>query len=1339
MEEWPSHGSHLCAMLLTPLSLLFAFVREEQFSPMLGCRIGEAANPGPTAACQLDSKSITITIANPSALYGKIDEVRAIDSDVVCFSETSLTSSACSFITREFSKEGFTPFFSKHAPAKFVTVNGRTSLRGEAVGTAIISKLPSRRHRFDMLPVFYDSCRINSRVIRIDSREFLFVSIYGFTNSHFANKKSTMSLVLYALQMACESGLPCVIAGDMNCDITKLDGWSVLVDAGFVEAHDFVSKKLLKTLPHTCRGATSFDTILIPPQLQPLLIDAWVSQDKLFDSHDPLTLKFSTHGQSFDFEEWRRPKSWTFFDIPRPILVDAFDQAADKAVMQDKFRFQDSSWTFDEAVLAWSELAENAVSNAISRHHAIDNVRQPSNSLPFTFRGRGRGDSLDKTVSSSSPKPMKQNGYEPPVEAFNMKVKHKVRQTRRLRSLCHVLQKHEAVALSPSRIQDLQVEWNRILKAPGYGSSWSKWILRFPPITVVSSTLPERGDVEIMAQITQFDCDAYSRQLQLNKKNVMKFKIETDTEQNFGKMTYAWLRRPQNDPISSVSTKWTTQAKMIRLPGNKIALRLEHSSFFVMHSPAMFGDAVIVPLTLEDCVMTFRVQSGIIPCTGTLSQDAFACTGPELAKTFEDYWSPMWNRDAYDEQFSDDSWHAVVDAVRNTQHGVPPLPQIDMSADAWYATVCRLKPGKAVGRDGFHHEDLLSLPKRAYEIWSQIIQHFSDEGFSMQLMRAKVVLLSKVSDPQHIKDGRPITVLGSLVRLVTSHFARQIMHHWSYFMPCGLSGGLPGRGVNDIVWSQQFELEKAKLESSPMSGYTLDLSKAFNRLPRRVMRQLIVTFGIPQWCVDFWVKSLSNMTRTLCHNRQYFGLVSSTSGAPEGDAMAVVGMVAISYAWMLTMQTQQVKLYAYADNWSWMTPDARLHIQLCYDLVAFADACRLVVDFSKSWFWTTHSSHQKYIHSHAHSLPDQIVVTFQKHAKDLGSCINYSKLRTLGCVKDRITATLSDFVKLQYMQISPQEKAKRVQVALWPRALYGAELVAPGNYLYKKLRRAATNAITGQGKHATSDILCHFVFPKLCDPQVFTMINALRTIRRLYEVTPHVANEMINTVAQACGRRVLGPCSALATMLHRIGWTFDHDGCLQAPGFPKLRLLTSSNDEIKRYCIDAWTDVCHGNVCHRKGFDESKPLDRSLMFSVWDKIPHKDFAVVLPYILGSFQSQTVKASWDAGINDRCELCGMTDTKEHRLLHCAALEPVRRDFPNVTQDWLVLSTITFGLHYRFVIVNKFSFGCYPRRDHSLILSNLFPIMVATLYFIQMVRQTLPINLPCEGQLLALFRT
>ena len=89
-----------------------------------------------------------------------------------------------------------------------------------------------------MLPVFFDSCRICLSVIRLASREFLFVSVYGFTNTHTAHKKSTMSILLYALQVAGETGLPCIIAGDMNCSVLQQDGWKIFHDSGFVEAHD---------------------------------------------------------------------------------------------------------------------------------------------------------------------------------------------------------------------------------------------------------------------------------------------------------------------------------------------------------------------------------------------------------------------------------------------------------------------------------------------------------------------------------------------------------------------------------------------------------------------------------------------------------------------------------------------------------------------------------------------------------------------------------------------------------------------------------------------------------------------------------------------------------------------------------------------------------------------------------------------------------------------------------------------------------------------------------------------------------------------------------------------
>ena len=1227
------------------------------FCWMVGCRIGEADNPGPHADCQLVDSSVTITIANPSALYGKIDEVRAIDSDVVCFSETSHTESACCFLTKQFRTEGFSSFFSKCVPEKFSTSHGRISLRGEAIGTAIISRLPSRRLRFDMLPVFFDSCRICMCVSRLASREFLFVSVYGFTNTHTAHKKSTMSILLYALQVAGESGLPCIIAGDMNCSVLQQDGWKVFHDSGYVEAHDFVARRMGKTLPPTCRGATSFDTILLPPELQPLLVDAWVNSDHLFDSHDPLTLKFDVSIRNDYTDTWKLPRSWTLFNVPHAIVSDAYDQAMDEAMQDNLFDYRNPDWTFDEAIQSWSHVAEKAVSNAIARHHAIDPQRQPFNSLPPAYKGRGQLVTSSKPICSR-PRGMKQEGYDPPCEAFNVKVKHKVKQTRRIQSLCHVLEKHPVVSPDTQRWHDLQLEWLRIKHAPGYGRSWVNWISNFPDIAAVPDLCPSVELLRDFLLLTKFDCDAYSRQLQLNRKNVLKFRIDTDLKEGFGKMTYSWLRKPAPDVITSVQTVWKSEARLVRLSSGKVGLRLCTPTHFVMHAVAKFGDATILPLCLQNDILTFRVVQGVIPTQGTLVQDTFACTGQELAKTLEAYWSPIWNRDAFSEQFTDHPWASIFDMVRDTQHGMTPMDDIDMSADAWYDTAQKLKPGKSVGVDGFHHEDILSLPRRAFEVWSDIIRRFSCEGFSFEMMRAKVVLLSKVADPQHIKDGRPITILGALVRFVTSHFARQIMKHWSFLMPPGLSGGLPGRGVADIVWAQQFELEKAKVSGTPVSGYTLDLSKAFNRLPRRVMRNLMILFGAPTWCVDFWIQSLANLSRTLCWNRQYHGQILSTTGAPEGDAMAVVGMAAISYAFMLALQRRSVTLFAYADNWSWLTPDVRLHVELCHRLVWFTNQCRLVVDFTKSWFWTTHSSHQKFLVAQQQSLPEGVELVFQKFAKDLGSCINYSKFRFLGCVKDRILSTLADFVKLQYMQIPMDEKVKRVQVALWPRALYGAELVAPSKHLFNKLRRAATTAITGLGKHAASEILCHFLFPKLVDPQLFTLLNSLRALRRVFETCSHMARAMVQMAAQWDGHGVHGPCSALAKMLQQIGWVIDEHGHLQAYGFPKLALFESSNKEIVRYCVAAWTDIAHALVSHRKGFQIDQPLDRDIMIQLWSKTSRVDRPLLLPYILGAFQSESVKATWDSTTSGLCPLCGQIDTKEHRLLHCSALSSIR---------------------------------------------------------------------------------
>ena len=64
--------------------------------------------------------------------------------------------------------------------------------------------------------------------------------------------------------------------------------WDQLVHLGYRELFDFYAKRHGQTLPHTCRQATSHDSLLVPPMLQATLQSAYVDNTScLFDSQDP--------------------------------------------------------------------------------------------------------------------------------------------------------------------------------------------------------------------------------------------------------------------------------------------------------------------------------------------------------------------------------------------------------------------------------------------------------------------------------------------------------------------------------------------------------------------------------------------------------------------------------------------------------------------------------------------------------------------------------------------------------------------------------------------------------------------------------------------------------------------------------------------------------------------------------------------------------------------------------------------------------------------------------------------------------------------------------------------
>ena len=209
----------------------FRIVSMSEFNQWLSIRVGEASHPGPS--------HVRIAVINPTAVYGKVDEIVEIGADAVICSETSLTISAQKSCQRSFDKHGFKCFWSCAVKSKKDLGDDRPSFRGEAAGTAILSKLESRQHRFEYKDEIWQSCRISSAVLRIGSFEILVIAIYGFPDRNAQTIRLNDILLAHAYDMAAKSGLPFIVAGDFNTDVHQLPCFQNYKALGCVEFFAF--------------------------------------------------------------------------------------------------------------------------------------------------------------------------------------------------------------------------------------------------------------------------------------------------------------------------------------------------------------------------------------------------------------------------------------------------------------------------------------------------------------------------------------------------------------------------------------------------------------------------------------------------------------------------------------------------------------------------------------------------------------------------------------------------------------------------------------------------------------------------------------------------------------------------------------------------------------------------------------------------------------------------------------------------------------------------------------------------------------------------------------------
>ena len=1235
------------------------------FAYLLGCRVGEACNPGPVlsrpcnvAVAPRSDKKLRFTVCNPSAIHGKVNDFAELGSQVYFVAETSATLAAQRIFTKESKCHGFTPFFSAPCSVKRDTVLSRPSLRGEAYGSMVLSSFPCRKFRERIDPVIWESGRISFCVIQVGGREILACSIYGFAAGHPGYKKSTEALLSYAFQIGLATKMPFVIGGDFNFPIQTSEPFRIHQPEGFFEINDFCKHRFGVTLPPTCAQSTSNDTFIFHPWFAPFISRAWVDDRHLFSLHDPLCVELDFPEGDILHNTWSCPKSWHEFDIPKDVVANAYDKMVNKAKSGNSNHFlKGDSMSFDDSIRQWAQLAEDAVSEAIAFKHCVDPFRYPHKCLPHAFKGRCV---FQKKIipHQKGPSQGSKGVFSPNSECFSVKSRQKTRQVRRIQSLILILKKNDIVNLNADRVHSILQEWSRIRLAPGYGRSWGRWILSFEIVEFVPFALPSIDWLENAKVITELDAQNHAFIESSNRARATKFRVALDVSEGYSKYTYRFLRKPANPTLNDIAVTWRFDAQLLRIDKHAPKVRVNVSKPWQIGAPASFGSCEVLILNVDGLCVSLQVVSGILPAKAELVQHSFAYSPQHVAAAFRDFWSPYWLRENQEEQFSDVSWNPVIQTLHDLPQNIPTC-EVDMNSPVmWQETAKGMKKGKASGADFFSPEDLHDLPVAAFRDFASIVNKHLPNGLSENFLVARTVLLAKVPNPETIKHGRPITIFGVLFRLITRHISRQLLRHWQKHLPIDVSGGVPGRGVQDLSLAQQSQIEHHLCNRTALSGFTLDLVKAFNLLPRRAIVHIMTHFGAPRHLIEAWVLCLSHMTRRVQLGNFLDEPMPSTTGVPEGDSLSVAAMIAVSWVFWLRVSSTKIRAFCYADNWSWMTTQMRENLRCFRFLVDFTSMLRLQVDYDKSWAWVSSIAVQKEWDAIACEIPHGMQIQLKIAVKDLGACVNYTRSRRIGPFRERFEEAMHDFPKLRYSRLSFKEKCIKIQTALFPRAFYAADSCAPCESFFQTCRRNVTNALVTSAKHASSDITCHFLSPRLQDPFIFVFVTALRNLRRYFAICPRDAMRVWARACEYDGKKPFGPGTSLSVLVRRIGWQLNENGILFVKVGASLDVFHSSNKEIVRFCEFWWTDVVHSRVCHRKGFDFEQKLSRRISLKCFSSLSESDQAFAVQYITGSFQTEQTKMFWDKTNTGLCPLCGQVDNHVHRVFECEPLTEIR---------------------------------------------------------------------------------
>ena len=211
------------------------------------------------------------------------------------------------------------------------------------------------------------------------------------------------------------------------------------------------------------------------------------------------------------------------------------------------------------------------------------------------------------------------------------------------------------------------------------------------------------------------------------------------------------------------------------------------------------------------------------------------------------------------------------------------------------------------------------------------------------------------------------------------------------------------------------------------------------------------------------------------------------------------------------MKEFEVQHGSFVDNLAWSGGQPRQLLQALSVSLDLLQRLRLPVDWRKSCcFRTTRELRSWWKQQACHALPQGVELEVVSEARsELGVAFRYDAkpkqhLRSLRLLEGK--------ARLAHLQDQPRgllEKAKLIQVGVWPQCLYqGLEGHCLARHEFAALRTAAAAALVG-GHSSVSPLLAlgplGTITTSVQDPSLYCLMAQLRALRRMWNSHPGTA------------------------------------------------------------------------------------------------------------------------------------------------------------------------------------------------------------------------------------------